>query len=852
MINPKKRLTRCGREVGPFIRGEAGRHNLKSNSRSPRWEKSAGKASWSEHQNGSRNRSHRRGEGRNMGTCAPYARREGFTPLMKTPKEILAMDNVNFPPPPPMIEEAVASGRLAHLVKDIRQGGQKGKGSAKGREKVINMVRSQGYRKRPYERVEHWMDMNKLSVRASISLMNCRGSGRLVIEGFRVKRIHVDGGEVSYPMGVIDLEVTMGECGKTRTVIMEFAVVKVSPFNALLGGSVRRVQDMPYYLTLRECGIFDSRLSRYDGVQKKRRLAPAGEEVVTDEVNEWLKADMTGCDIRDGWNSAFKEQIGVNLEAYVDNMVIKSRTEQDIIKDVEQTFFTLRRINMKLTHEERWTEAAEAAFLEMKKLCGAPHGKEREANAYTPMEKLALALVHAARRLRRYFQAHPIKVITDSPIGQVLNNSGASGRLAKWAVELGAYGITYVPRVAIKGQVLADFLADTPAEIRVLLRLPNKPKSGRTSQEPSTRGGYHGGDEEEGPTWYDPDPNTTWKEGKVTRRPVDARTLWKKLGKLYDRGWSTYIDKSLPGSAEEVCRFLCRPITFLEERCLEELIRACDDCQAHAAVPRLPKVMISVTSAWPFMKWGMDIVGPLPEGPGRVKFGIQDYHHQDNGTSSFVEMILSKSGRELRPDWRREDQLGLREVPMCCGWAIETMKKTSNGETPFSLTYGTEAVIPAEIGMPTHRTSSVNEKTNDQELRLNLNLLEERREIAAIREARAVTQAKLGHPPGKDPTKVIQAFQSVALQLSNMEGKEIPRPWHTCNLRRTCSGGDLSITDVLSSSSYSSSVKVSSLNGFLLFLQVLWSASVTKSPDDEVGVSRHDVLVPQGCVSEEG
>ncbi|GKF64507.1 hypothetical protein Tco_0187955, partial [Tanacetum coccineum] len=50
------------------------------------------------------------------------------------------------------IEEAVASGRLAHLVKDIRQSGQKGKGSAKGKEKVITMVRSQGYRKRPYEK----------------------------------------------------------------------------------------------------------------------------------------------------------------------------------------------------------------------------------------------------------------------------------------------------------------------------------------------------------------------------------------------------------------------------------------------------------------------------------------------------------------------------------------------------------------------------------------------------------------------------------------------------------------------------------------------------------------------------
>ncbi|GJT50710.1 hypothetical protein Tco_0976867 [Tanacetum coccineum] len=101
--------------------------------------------------------------------------------------EILAIDYVNFPPPPlivgtpekrnmkkfcdyhqdqghntndcyhlkKQIEEAVASGRLAQLVKDIRQGSQKGKGSAKGKDKVINMVRSQGYRKRPYERVEH-------------------------------------------------------------------------------------------------------------------------------------------------------------------------------------------------------------------------------------------------------------------------------------------------------------------------------------------------------------------------------------------------------------------------------------------------------------------------------------------------------------------------------------------------------------------------------------------------------------------------------------------------------------------------------------------------------------------------
>nr|GEW60141.1 reverse transcriptase domain-containing protein [Tanacetum cinerariifolium] len=65
------------------------------------------------------------------------------------------------------------------------------------------------------------------------------------------------------------------------------------------------------------------------------------------------------------------------------------------------------------------------------------------------------------------------------------------------------------------------------------------------------------------------------------------------------------------------------------------------------------------------------------------------------------------------------------------------MIKSSHVDTPFSLTYGTEAVIPAEIEMPTYRTAVVDVVYNDEELRLNLDLLEERCERAAIREAKA-------------------------------------------------------------------------------------------------------------------
>ncbi|GJW33654.1 reverse transcriptase domain-containing protein [Tanacetum coccineum] len=77
---------------------------------------------------------------------------------------------------------------------------------------------------------------------------------------------------------------------------------------------------------------------------------------------------------------------------------------------------------------------------------------------YTPMEKLVLALLSASKRLKRYFQAHTIVVITNLPIKQLLSSSEISGRTLKWKFELEGYDIQYRPRTAIKGQFLADFL----------------------------------------------------------------------------------------------------------------------------------------------------------------------------------------------------------------------------------------------------------------------------------------------------------------------------------------------------------------------------------------------------------
>ncbi|GJW68315.1 reverse transcriptase domain-containing protein [Tanacetum coccineum] len=146
---------------------------------------------------------------------------------------------------------------------------------------------------------------------------------------------------------------------------------------------------------------------------------------------------------------------------------------------------TLKNITKENKHEYRWTKEAEEAFQQMKKLildlpsltppwpketlyaylavsaeavsavlltdrkgrqCPVQYVSrtlnEAERN-YAPMEKLALSLIHMTRILRRYFEAHPMK-------------------LAKYAVEIGAYSITFMPRNAVKGQVLADFLSEAP------------------------------------------------------------------------------------------------------------------------------------------------------------------------------------------------------------------------------------------------------------------------------------------------------------------------------------------------------------------------------------------------------
>ncbi|GKE26977.1 reverse transcriptase domain-containing protein, partial [Tanacetum coccineum] len=148
-------------------------------------------------------------------------------------------------------------------------------------------------------------------------------------------------------------------------------------------------------------------------------------------------------------------------------------------------------------------------------------------------------------------------------------------------------------------------------------------------------------------------------------------------------------------------------------------------------------------------------------------------------------------------------------------WAHRTMIKSSHGDTLFSLTYGMKAVIPAEIRMPTYRTATVDTVHNDEELRLNLDLLEEKRECATICEAKAkmkmtkyynarvrnvafrpgdfvyrsndashaAADGKLG-PKWEGPYEVTEALGDGAYKLRTMAGADLLRTWNIANLKK--------------------------------------------------------------------
>uniref|UniRef100_A0A2N9IC67 Uncharacterized protein n=1 Tax=Fagus sylvatica TaxID=28930 RepID=A0A2N9IC67_FAGSY len=287
-----------------------------------------------------------------------------------------------------------------------------------------------------------------------------------------------------------------------------------------------------------------------------------------------------------------------------------------------------------------------------------------------------------------------------------------------------------------------------------------------------------------------------------------------------------------------------------------------------------------LVSPWPFAQWGMDLVGPLPKATGNrrwlivatdyftkwveaeplanirdrdsikfvwkniiTRFGIPKTIISDNGTQ-FTSKPFTKYCSELgiknvysSPAYpqsngqaeasnktvldgikkRLEDAKGrwVEELPNVL-WTFRTTPRRSTGETPFSLAYGSEAVIPLEIGLPTLRTSEWEPTRNDLAQSQALDLLEERREQAMIRLASYQQQLKKGYnknirprsfqqgdlvlrkvlgntknptdgklgPNWEGPYRVRFVTGTGAYHLEDLNSLPLPRPWNVSNLRK--------------------------------------------------------------------
>ncbi|XP_073275462.1 uncharacterized protein [Primulina huaijiensis] len=207
-------------------------------------------------------------------------------------------------------------------------------------------------------------------------------------------------------------------------------------------------------------------------------------------------------------DKVFSEQVGRNVEVYVNDIMVKLRDSTQLIPDLVETFSTLRSYGLMLNPQKCIFGVRSGKFLgymvtekgivanskkslpnrQRVSLCGYIYLPPKELSVrflsskrdklnsmstmfhmalkgaeirYSGLKKLTLALVMMARCLRPYSLSHPIVVLTNSSLGRILTHSDMFGRLVRWTTELGGYDMQYEPRTAIKIKALDDFLAET-------------------------------------------------------------------------------------------------------------------------------------------------------------------------------------------------------------------------------------------------------------------------------------------------------------------------------------------------------------------------------------------------------
>jgi hypothetical protein len=79
---------------------------------------------------------------------------------------------------------------------------------------------------------------------------------------------------------------------------------------------------------------------------------------------------------------------------------------------------------------------------------------------YSKVEKICYAVIMSARKLRHYFEAHTIRVLTNQSLNYICSNIDSSRPISKWATEVSKYIVDFEKRSLVKSQILAYFIAE--------------------------------------------------------------------------------------------------------------------------------------------------------------------------------------------------------------------------------------------------------------------------------------------------------------------------------------------------------------------------------------------------------
>ncbi|XP_075504607.1 uncharacterized protein LOC142542043 [Primulina tabacum] len=378
---------------------------------------------------------------------------------------------------------------------------------------------------------------------------------------------------------------------------------------------------------------------------------------------------------------------------------------------------------------------------------------------YSEVEKIALALVMTARKLRPHFLSHQVIVLTNSPLGRIMTHSEVSGRMIKWTVELGEFDIEYKPRVAIKAQALSDFLSEMiqPSEeevwkvsvdgasslvgcgVGVVLVSPLGEKGIRAAREVGAsriilysdsqlitqqiKGIYEAKDDRmlkylqliraQAESFMD------WIIEKIPREEnSEADALAKMAASLSEVNTREvlHITRLVLSTEEEASllpedSWMTPLIAYITNHELPE-----DKARAQKIKRQAPSPATLMKPIWascPFDQWGMDIVGPFPVARAQKKFLLVDVDYFSKWVEA--EPLAKITEQEvLKFLWKN----------IVCRFGVPRRIISDNGRQ-FQ-------VLPVEIGQTSSRVESYQED-NDQSRAMELDLIEEKRNKAFIR-----------------------------------------------------------------------------------------------------------------------